>query len=164
MILQVVSILIVSSHDAVGRNPKQTLGMYKTCVNTGIYYLQVSTGAGFLPSTIFHHNFATNSGTTSPCFRVPMLHGIYQYYQPQLESSSINRTTKDQTPLRHLNSGRVAASSGSATGLPASEVGAKWMFPKIRGTSKSSILIGFSIINHPFWGISPYFWKHPNSW
>ncbi len=26
---------------------------------------------------------------------------------------------------------------------------------------KSSILIGFSIINHPFWGISPYFWKHP---
>ena len=25
---------------------------------------------------------------------------------------------------------------------------------------KSSILIGFSIINHPFWGFSPYFWKH----
>ena len=22
-------------------------------------------------------------------------------------------------------------------------------------------LIGFSIINHPFWGFSPYFWKHP---
>ena len=29
------------------------------------------------------------------------------------------------------------------------------------GTPKSSILIGFSIINHPFWGFSPYFWKHP---
>ena len=27
-----------------------------------------------------------------------------------------------------------------------------------RGTPKSSILIGFSIINHPFWGIYPYFW------
>ena len=27
-----------------------------------------------------------------------------------------------------------------------------WMFPKIGGTPKSSILIGFSIINHPFWG------------
>ena len=27
-------------------------------------------------------------------------------------------------------------------------------------TPKSSILIGFSIINHPFWGY-PYFWKHP---
>ena len=28
---------------------------------------------------------------------------------------------------------------------------------------KSSILIGFgSIINHPFWGFSPYFWKHPH--
>ena len=37
-----------------------------------------------------------------------------------------------------------------------------WMFPKIVGfPSKSSILIGFSIINHPFWGLSPYFWKHP---
>ena len=28
------------------------------------------------------------------------------------------------------------------------------------GTPKSSILIGFSIINHPFWG-TPIFWKHP---
>ena len=28
------------------------------------------------------------------------------------------------------------------------------------GTPKSSILIGFSIINNPFWGY-PYFWKHP---
>ena len=27
-----------------------------------------------------------------------------------------------------------------------------WVFPKIRGTPKSSILIGFSIVNHPFWG------------
>ena len=26
-----------------------------------------------------------------------------------------------------------------------------WMFPKIGITPKSSILIGFSIINHPFW-------------
>ena len=31
---------------------------------------------------------------------------------------------------------------------------------KNRGTPKSSILIGFSIINHPFWG-TPMFWKHP---
>ena len=32
---------------------------------------------------------------------------------------------------------------------------------KNSGTPKSSILIGCSIINHPFWGFSPYFWKHP---
>ena len=31
------------------------------------------------------------------------------------------------------------------------------------GTPKSSILIGFSIINHPFWGY-PYFWKQPYMW
>ena len=36
-----------------------------------------------------------------------------------------------------------------------------WMFPKNNGTPKSSILIGFSTINHPFWGKTPYFWKHP---
>ena len=29
---------------------------------------------------------------------------------------------------------------------------------KNNGTPKSSILIGFSIINHPFWVFSPYFW------
>ena len=29
----------------------------------------------------------------------------------------------------------------------------KWVFPKIMGKPpKSSVLIGFSIINHPFWG------------
>ena len=32
-----------------------------------------------------------------------------------------------------------------------------------RGTPKSSILIRFSIINHPFWGIH-IFWKHPYAW
>jgi len=29
-----------------------------------------------------------------------------------------------------------------------------------RGTPKSSIFIGFSVTNHPFWG-TPIFWKHP---
>ena len=33
---------------------------------------------------------------------------------------------------------------------------------KNSGTPKSSILIGFSILNHPFWGNGySYFWKHP---
>ena len=39
--------------------------------------------------------------------------------------------------------------------LPYDELGVS----KNRGTPKSSILIGFSIINHPFCGVkSPYFW------
>ena len=33
---------------------------------------------------------------------------------------------------------------------------------KNSGIPKSSILIGFSIINHPFWGFPPIFWKHPD--
>ena len=32
---------------------------------------------------------------------------------------------------------------------------------KNNGTPKSSILVGFFIINHPFWGFSPFFWKQP---
>ena len=38
----------------------------------------------------------------------------------------------------------------------------KWVFPIIMVPPKSSILIGFSILNHLFWGKHPYFWKHPN--
>ena len=40
----------------------------------------------------------------------------------------------------------------------------KWVFPKIGlFPPKASILIEFSIINHPFWGVyHPYFWKQPN--
>ena len=39
-----------------------------------------------------------------------------------------------------------------------------WVFPKQIGVGPPNhpILIGFSIINHPFWGFSPYFWKHPS--
>ncbi len=33
-----------------------------------------------------------------------------------------------------------------------------WVFPKKRGTPNSSILIRFSIINHPFWGTT-IFWN-----
>ena len=37
-----------------------------------------------------------------------------------------------------------------------------WVFPRIGVfTPKSSILRRFSIINHPFWWFSPYFWNHP---
>ena len=37
----------------------------------------------------------------------------------------------------------------------------KWMFPESWGYPKSSILIGLSIINHPFLGYR-LFWKPPN--
>ena len=39
-----------------------------------------------------------------------------------------------------------------------------WVFPKKKnGTPKSSILIGFSIINHPFWGTPIFGNTHMNS-
>ncbi len=35
---------------------------------------------------------------------------------------------------------------------------------KNNGTPKSSIVIGvFPYFHHPFWGVSPYFWKHPRT-
>ena len=37
----------------------------------------------------------------------------------------------------------------------------RWMFPKTVVPPQSSILIGISITNHPFW-VPPYFWKHPS--
>ena len=36
-------------------------------------------------------------------------------------------------------------------------IGIIWMFPKIMVPPNHSILIWCSIINHPFWGVSPYF-------
>ena len=37
-----------------------------------------------------------------------------------------------------------------------------WCFQKIGvGTPKSGILIGFSVINHPFWGVFPLFLETP---
>ena len=35
-----------------------------------------------------------------------------------------------------------------------------WRFPEIVGTSKSSILVGFSLMNQPFWGYH-HLWKSP---
>jgi len=43
-----------------GRNPAKPPGMYKTLVNNGINYL--STGAGFLPSTVVTTFQPRNSG------------------------------------------------------------------------------------------------------
>ena len=41
------------------------------------------------------------------------------------------------------------------------DVEAIWMFPKIGvGPPNHPFLIGFSIVNHPFWVFSIYFWKH----
>ena len=39
-----------------------------------------------------------------------------------------------------------------------------WMFPKIVVPPKSSILIGFSLINHPFWGTPIFGNTHMRTW
>ena len=60
-------------------------------------------------------------------------------------------------PLARLPQGSAEASTRGASDLDI------WVFhgvSKNKGTPKSSILIGFSIINHPFWGTT-IFRKYP---
>jgi len=58
--------------------------------------------------------------------------------------------------------GRVVGNCSETGGFLMYTKATIWMFPQIVGfPPKSSILIGFSIINHPFWGFSPYFLETP---
>ena len=60
-----------------------------------------------------------------------------------------------------ISSNRWILGSPTPASLPfGNSLRTNWVFPKIMVPPKSSILIGFSIINHPFWGYH-YFWKHP---
>ena len=83
--------------------------------------------------------------------------------RPEIMQSSMQRLIKEKSP----NSGFLAWScrirwsrNGSGkwicclnTSTSNKDVISIWVFPKIAGfPPKSSILIGFSIINHPFWG------------
>ena len=53
---------------------------------------------------------------------------------------------------------RPAGTRGSPEGLGMRNVPISiWVFPKIWENPRSSILIGFSIINHPFWVVFPLF-------
>ena len=84
--------------------------------------------------------------------------------QPLAESNQYLHNSIDETRLwrevtkQHTFSRHVAMRESFPAGIHGTN--GIWGFPKNDGTPKSSILIGFSIINHPFWGY-PYFWKHP---
>ena len=59
----------------------------------------------------------------------------------------------EHVPAIQVVRSRKGCKKGFCCNTAIVEVGARWMFPKIVGfPPKSSILIGFSIINHPFWG------------
>ena len=79
-----------------------------------------------------------------------------QTYPGHLSTSSTAKTTALPKNLAKL-SASAKDMSEKTRGQNNKHI---WMFPKIVGfTPKSSISIGVSIINHPFWGIH-YFWKH----
>ena len=67
------------------------------------------------------------------------------------------RQAKTQSSIPFLAQGRPSSDQ-----IRTAEMMKEMGVSKNRGTPKSSILIGFSIIHHPFWGFSHYFWKYPD--
>ena len=62
---------------------------------------------------------------------------------------------------RSLHSGKKPSKAPNMEGRGNGTIGNIWEFPKMVVPPKSSILIGFPIINHPFGGAHPYFRKPP---
>ena len=89
---------------------------------------------------------------------------IYVYHNPKKISEAFSPTNSDhQTPsavgLSHLHSASSLAPSLSSTEPSHPKIRKSQLrqrpymgVSKNNGTPKSSILIGISIINHPFWG------------
>ena len=68
----------------------------------------------------------------------------------------------DQVPLQPKARGGTRLQVGAVLNCRDRRDRVPWVFPKIVGfPPKSSILIGVSIINHPFWGTVPLFWETP---
>ena len=86
------------------------------------------------------------------------------------------RRIKDHPPYQHRSIGYLprigqlpqtewqgARNNWAMKEGPLAGLGCIWVFPKIMVPPKSSILIGFSIINHPFWG-APIFGNTHMGW
>ena len=94
----------------------------------------------------------------------PIKHGMiwgYHYFRKPPYLDQIRPSCSSHMPCNVLT-----ASSKALRRLKGGVLQGRFFFyskcvSKNRDTPKSSILIGFSIINHPFWGKHPYFWKHP---
>ena len=126
--------------------------IHGTCIFTYIYHEKSSIHVGkYLPVCIDAMGYG--------CFF--NLHQVLQVWM-EIQWSCNNSSTRKQPlgwqsrramlsiPDGHHLSGEIMKN------VPSWESN-MWVFPKIGGTLKSSILIfliGFSIINHPFWGSS----------
>ena len=99
-------------------------------------------------------NGITSAAATPPCWTAVVV----------VVSSSLRSLRRSVFGCGGLRGGWLGIFLGSTPPHPVLPVANKSLHigvSKNNGTPKSSILIGFSIINHPFWGFSPYFWKHP---
>ena len=94
-----------------------------------------------------------------------MIWGYHYFRKPPFQPnhsnhSNVNRFSRPRqgtTSIKGLQGGINFSLFGT---FPRSS---KWMFPKIVVPPNHPILIGLSLINHPFWGTT-YFWKHPSHW
>ena len=98
----------------------------------------------------YHSNpFCVFNRCIIPGFTTP------NYFSGQNESVVFNITQKSSKPLLPMDhSKRVGLLEPQliAKGRTSRQETSIWVFPKIWENLKLSIFIGFSIINHPFWG------------
>ena len=88
---------------------------------------------------------------------------VHKFYNTVKRSVSSTKTLKERSLQRLIFGKKIA----KVVGLSKANVDLKKMLVRIcfgfenSGTPKSSILIGFSIVNHPFWGVSLFLVQHP---
>ena len=139
-------------------NLKQTLRSTKSWFATKVSHLSI--GSMYAILTYMHHNFTPNLVTY-------VIHGSFGIWISDF-TIPINKDSINYTPLIRPNQ--------SSLFLTAQNIIRHWRcitryrifeqfehiygVSKNHGTPKSSILIGFSIINHPFWG-TPIFGSTP---
>ena len=105
----------------------------------------------FVVFTGIKHLSLPTGGLTTEWFFVTPWTSLHKGLTVHHERSQ--QKTKITHPQKPVFGTKVRGSFSMFLGGWIHFLGGKWMFPKLMGKPpKSSILIGFSIINHPFWG------------
>ena len=136
--------------------------LFCTTVPSGVVYPHIGCWQDLIPQDLAN----TASGTQ---MSFPEIQGEHTQKKPQPDDSSRDLFIPDRWRSQktrqkgHVSSPSLKRSPAESPGMDCfiSMFFSYMGVSKNSGIPKSSILIGFSIINHPFWGIYLYLWKHP---
>ena len=100
-----------------------------------------------------HFVFTQSEVSHEPCGGQWFRQRLHRFHEESFAVEILRRRPpKQDLPHRHAPLCAAAKKTGDQFSLVMCGSSNIWMFPKIVVPPKSSILIGFSIINHPFWG------------